>query len=109
MFVRAGSSGMIYDFFLYSGANSTGRDNCSAENSVLRLIEQLPQGQNFKLCFDNWFCTLHLCLKLKSIKILATATMHSNRIALDADKDLKKQGRGSSSHRVDAKTPPLFF
>ena len=94
MFVRAGSSGMIYDFFLYSGANSTGRDNCSAENSVVRLIEQLPQGQNFKLCFDNWFFTLHLCLKLKSIGILTTATVRSNRIAgcpLDAKKDLKKQ------------------
>ena len=53
MFLRAGSSGMIYDFRMISGANSTGRDNCSAENSVLRLIEQLPQGQNFKLCFGQ--------------------------------------------------------
>ena len=31
MFVRAAQTGMMYDFFLYSGKGSSGAENCSAE------------------------------------------------------------------------------
>ena len=112
MFVRSGSSGIIYDFFLYCGAKSSGRENCSAENVVLRLAEQIPKNLNFKLCFDNWFCTLSLCLKLKEIGILTTATIRTNRIAkcpLLSEKDLKKQGQGSFSYKIDANSGLLLL
>ena len=33
-FVRAGKSGMMYDFFLYEGAKSTGKDKCKADDVV---------------------------------------------------------------------------
>ena len=62
MFVRAGQSGMMYDFFLYAENDSANKTDCSAANVVLRLSEGIPQHQNFKLCFDNWFCILPLCL-----------------------------------------------
>ena len=62
MFVLAGQSGMMYDFFLYAGKDSANKNDCSAANVVLRLSEGIPRYQNFKLCFDNWFCTLPLCL-----------------------------------------------
>ena len=68
------------------------------------MSEGIPKHQNFKLCFDNWFCTLPLCLELKSLGILTTATIRDNRIAgclLKCEKDLKKDGRGSSSYRSD--------
>ena len=105
MFVRAGSSGMMYDFFLYSGANSTGQENCSAENVVLRLCKEIPRNLNYKLCFDNWFSTLNLFLKLQQLGILTTATIRSNRIAkcpLMSEKELKQKGRGASSYKVDS-------
>ena len=100
MFVRAGQSRMMYDFFLYGG-----KDVVSAANVVLRLSEGIPQHQNFKLCFDNWLCTLPLCLELKSLGVLATATMKAKRIAgcpLKREIDLKKEGRGSICYRSDA-------
>jgi hypothetical protein len=105
MLVRAGISGMIYDFFLYTGKNSIGKENCSCEGTVLRLVKHLPKGQKFKLCFDNWFSTLALMLKMKELGILTSATLRANRSSkcpLDSDITLKKKGRRSSSHMVDA-------
>ena len=43
IFVRAGQSGIMYDFFLYKGKDNVRNENCSAENVVLRLLEGLPQ------------------------------------------------------------------
>ena len=60
MFVRAGQSGMMYDFFLYAGKDSANKTDFSAANVVLRLSEGIPQHQNFKLCLDNWLCILPL-------------------------------------------------
>ena len=101
MFVCAGQSRMMYDFFLYAGKGSTNNTDCYAANVVLRLSER----KNFKLCFDNWFCTSPLCLELKSLGILTTATIRANRIVgcpLKCEKDLKKEGRGSTFYRSDA-------
>ena len=89
MFVRAGASGMMYDFFLYSGKDSAGAENCSSEGSVMRLVKHLPQQQFYTLCFDNWFTTLPLMLKLKALGIISVGTIRSNRIQhcpLDTEK-----------------------
>ena len=91
-------------FFLYAGKNNVKNEKCSAEDVVLRLLEGLPQQKNYKLYFDNWFCTLKLMLKLKSMGILTTATIRTNRTAgcpLLSEKDLKKNGRGSVSFKCD--------
>ncbi|XP_012561438.1 piggyBac transposable element-derived protein 2-like [Hydra vulgaris] len=77
-FVRAGASGMMYDFFLYSGA--CGIIKCNGEYVVRKLCETLSKNVNRKLFFDNWFTSLNLCLKLKIDGILTTATIRSNRI-----------------------------
>ena len=53
MFVRAGESGMMSDFFLYAGKDSANKTDCSAANAVLQLSEGIPQHENFKLCFEN--------------------------------------------------------
>ena len=45
--VRAGQSGMIYEFFIYGGKHSAGAERCDAEESVLRLVEELPKHKNF--------------------------------------------------------------
>ena len=52
-FVRAGKSGMIYDFFIYAGARSVGTESCGAQDVVLRLVEGVPKNKNFRIFFDN--------------------------------------------------------
>ena len=45
-FVRSGSSGIMYDFFLYSGSSEKGQ-KCTGAFCVLKLIGTLPCHQNF--------------------------------------------------------------
>ena len=35
MFVKVGTSGIVYNFFLHSGIGSVGTENCSSEGSVM--------------------------------------------------------------------------
>ena len=84
---------------------SGNKSDCSAANVFLWLSEGITQHQNFKLCFANWFCTLPLCLELKLLGIVTTATTRANGITgcpLKWEKDLKKEGRGNSSYKSDA-------
>ena len=71
-FVRSGASGIMYDFFLYSG--KVNNEKCTGSYVVLRLIETLPKHQNYKVFFDNWFASIPLCLALKDNGYLSTAT-----------------------------------
>ena len=43
-FVRAGESGIMHDFFLYSGSSS--KLKCTGSNVVIELLETLPKGEN---------------------------------------------------------------
>lgn len=102
-FVRAGSSGIMYDFFLYTG--KVKNQKVTGPYVVLRLLETLPRRQNFKVFYDNWFSSYPLCLALKENGYLATATLRADRTKncpLPVEKDLKKQGRGTHSYRTDA-------
>ena len=45
-FVRAGKSGLIYDFFFYVGAKNTCTDQCSAKSVVTKLCEKVPKHCN---------------------------------------------------------------
>ena len=68
------------------------------------LMWRYTETTKFQVYLDNWFCTLPLLLKLKSFGILTTATTRANRLAgclLKAEKDVKNEGCGSSSFRVD--------
>ena len=101
MFVRAVASGMMY-VFLYSSKGSIGAENCSWEGSVMQLVKHLPQHKHHTLCFDNWFTTIPLMIKLKALGITALGTIWSNRLQncpLETDKDFKKSECGSSSYR----------
>ena len=95
--VRAGESGVIYDFFLCGGKNSTGGNSCSTESIVLKLSERIPKNEGYRLFFDNWFSPFNL-LQLKSSGIFTKAIFCTNRLKrcpLASDKELKKEGRGS--------------
>lgn len=108
MFVRAGQSGFMYDFFLYSGKSSNKNETGSCEKVVLRLFVL----RLFKMFFDNWFCTMPLLLTMQSFGILTTATERANRLAgcpLRSQNELKKDGRGSLSYKTDANSGILLL
>ena len=105
VFVQAGQSGLMYDFFLYTGKNSTGTEKTTCASVVRKLCEHLPRKVNHKLAFDNWFTTLSLMLELKQEWLCVVGTLRTNRLEncpLLCDKDLKNCGRGSLDYRVDA-------
>ena len=103
-FVSSGALGIMYDFFIYSGSSDKNK-KCTGSYAVLKLLQSLPRNQNFKLFFDNWFCSIQLCLALKEMGFLVTATIRADRMKgcpLPAEKDLRKQERGSQSFKTDA-------
>ncbi len=48
--------------------------------TVLRLIENLPQNQNFKLFFDNWFTSPALLTQLLDLGMHCVCTIRTNRV-----------------------------
>ena len=66
MFLRARSSGIMYNFFLYSGKGSVGAENYFSKGSVMRLVKHLPQHKYHTLRLANWFTTIPLMLKIES-------------------------------------------
>ena len=48
-FVCSGSSGFMYDFFLYRGSSTADGQKCTGSYAVLRLIEKLPKNQDNRL------------------------------------------------------------
>ena len=110
--VRAESSGIMYDFFIYEGKPMTnnGHDNTDYDHLqksaqvVAKLCQNLPSHKNYKLFFDNWFSTLELMLYLKNKGILAVGTIRLNHLggcSVSSNKDLQKAGRGSSDYCTD--------
>ena len=76
-FVYVGNSGMIYDFYIYTGKENTefeGLQKCSAV--VARLSEHLYNKSSHKLLF----ITLALLYYLKSKNLLAVGTITANRL-----------------------------
>lgn len=106
--VRAGASGYMYDFYIYSGKNEAPVERYShlqkSAQVVAKLCEHLPTHKHHKLFFDNWFTTLDLIQYLKKNGILAVGTIRANRTAgcpVMSNKDLEKEGRGALDYRVD--------
>jgi hypothetical protein len=102
---RAGVSGLIYDFFIYTGKDDALRDtnNNVPTSCILRRTDTLPAHNNFFLYFDNWFSSPELTVKLLNRGIHSVATLRSNRLRgcpLKSPKELKASGRGSFDYRV---------
>ena len=108
-FARAGASGIIYNFFFYTGQTSARREKCGVSEVVLRLVEELLKNQNFLLFMDNCFSTLPLRSDLKTMEILSIVTFCSNRLGgcpLMCKKDMKTCCRGLFDYWMDYNTGP---
>ena len=103
IFVLADNSGVVYDFIPYEGkitevSNPNVPDLGPSSNSVLHLVECIPEGQNFKLYCDNWFTSLKLIDHLASRKIWVCGTIQERRLhglSFKSEKQLSASGQGS--------------
>ena len=96
---RAGVSGFLYDFDVYSGKSNENTKSVYGLSGevVLQMASTLPKHHNFKLFADNFFTSLPLIETLKHNGILFVGTARTGRLKncpLMCEKDLKKTGRG---------------
>lgn len=109
--VRAGASGIMYDFYIYVGKESTASHNTCAYSNlsksaqvVAKLCEALPPNSGHQVFFDNWFTTMELLIYLKKLGIHACGTVRSNRLqgcTLKSNKEMIRLGRGSLDFKSD--------
>ena len=96
---------MMYDFEIYSGKNMNLRGDFGVSgNSVIRMVENLPEDRHFKVYFDNWFSSVSLVDALKDERLWVVATIQKNRLGecqLESDNKLKQAGRGSYDYKSD--------
>ncbi len=111
VFVFFGSSGIVYDFMIYQGKQTSIPIEMKEKfgigsSTVLQLTNIFPKKCNFNLYFDNYFTALPLLLKLKESRIFSVGTIRKNRdgkCPLLSDKDLKQGGHGSMDEMRDKK------
>lgn len=106
--VRAGTSGMVYDFFAYDGSNTFHNVKFTdweedylgvGGKTVVRLCNTIANPALCTVYFDNWFTSLELLYYLRHERgILSLGTIRKDRLRncpLSSDKNLKKKGRGT--------------
>ena len=93
-------------FFIHDGKpvqaeHGTG-DSCA--DMVLKYCETLPDNENFKVYFNNYFTTFEFQKRLKQRKIWSIGTVRVNRLQgcpLVLEKCLKRDNRGFYDYRMD--------
>lgn len=111
IFVRAGVSGIIYDFIPYTGKGMATKLN-EVEKTfgiggqvVIYLCKTIPQPLQARVFFDNFFCSFKLIVYLKkTYGINSLGTLRKNRLMdcpFKSDRDLQKEGRGSMDYWYD--------
>ena len=110
IFVRAGISGITYDFLPYTGKgmltdlSEEEREFGIGGQVVIKLCKTIPNTLNARVYFDNFFCTLELISYLKQQNIHSLGTLRKNRVKgcpVQDDKSLQKCGHGSYDFRMD--------
>ncbi|XP_023312460.1 piggyBac transposable element-derived protein 3-like, partial [Anoplophora glabripennis] len=112
VFVRAGITGFVYDFLLYSGEDTFRQIDFTEEEQqfglggkvVIALSKTTANLACSVLYFDNFFSSFELLVYLRQcLGLFSLGTLRSNRIRdckLEDDKSLKNRGRGSFSQQV---------
>lgn len=110
-FIRAGVSGIVYDFLPYGGSSTffdTTFDEVektlgTSAQFVTVLCRTIPDGLHSQVFMDNFFTSIELIEYLKSKNLHVLGTIRKDRLrncTLLGEKELKKRGRGS----YDSKT-----
>ncbi|XP_063365808.1 uncharacterized protein LOC134654273 [Cydia amplana] len=111
--VRAGASGIVYDFMIYAGDDTFRTSTFTDEEENLgvgaKMVLALCKTIKSRACvvyFDNYFTSLELVYILReNYGIFSLGTVRTNRLKdankfLTSDKALKNKGRGSSCQVV---------
>ncbi|KAG1937626.1 piggyBac transposable element-derived protein 3-like [Pimephales promelas] len=112
IFVRAGVSGFVYDFMVYTGKSTfdgstqtQDKEFGLGENVVLQLCKTIRNPSDCVVYFDNFFTSLGLVTHLNdSMGLRNLGTIRKNRLmgcSVAEDRDLLRRGRGSFDFRVD--------
>ncbi len=108
-FVMASPQGLVFDFFIYQGANTWPdgkpmQDLGIGGSVVHKLTENVNKGH--VIYCDRYFTSVALFQHLSEKGILAVGTIQANRVSKDArqklhsDAELLKKGRGSYEELV---------
>lgn len=107
LFVLCGVSGFSYNFEVYSGLENNSDQRLPSEpnlgacaNVVMRLSRCIPENNNYKLYFDNYYTTLAVMVELAKKNIYCLGTLRKNRtpgLLLPNKNEMKKKQRGFSS------------
>lgn len=111
-FVLTSSSGIAFDFLVYSGAKTFEVEGVDEKESlgiggtvVFHLCQSIHNPYQSAVCFDNYFTSLPLISLLRSeLGLLPIGTLRSNRAKgcpLSTDKELVKAGRGTSEVKTN--------
>jgi hypothetical protein len=113
LFVRCGLSGITYDFSFYKGKDPEIEANIipqalqfQAAKFVWKLLDGLPDNQNFKIYFNDYFNSLELQAALIRRGIHSIGTIRANRLRgciLKSEAELKREGRGAVDSCFDTK------
>ena len=103
IFALSDNTGMQYNFEICIGKTKSflnEPDLGTSSNIVLRLIESVPQHENYLIHLDNWFTSIPLICTLAQKGIFTLGTVRLNRVKginnkITNEKDLLKEGRGS--------------
>lgn len=109
IFVRAGISGMVYDFLIYGGEDTFRFHQFNEEENsmglgakvVIALSKTIKEPACSVIYFDNFFASIELVHHLRNeYGIFSLGTIRPNRLRggdkkLPSDKILKKKGRGA--------------
>ena len=98
---------MAYNFEFYqgkgTGVSEDHKDLGLGGSIVMRLVENLPERENFKVYFDNFFTSIPLLIQLKEKGFHALGVLKTNRMSgaiLKSKGDMKRQGRGAMNSCV---------
>ena len=75
------TTGMVHNFEIYAGKILTAvgfPDLGASANIVFRLVSMVKPDVNHIVCFDNWFTSLTLVVKLAKRSIFTLGTICSN-------------------------------
>ena len=95
---------MTYDFEFYQGKGTgISEDHKDLELGgliVMRLVEKLPERENFKVYFNNFFTSIPLMIELKEKGFHALGVLKTNGAILKSKGDMKRQSRGAMGSHV---------
>ena len=90
---------MAYDFEFYqgkgTGVSEDHKDLGLGGSIVMGLVENLPERENFKVYFDNFFTSIPLSIQLKEKGFHALGVLKTNRMPgtiLKSKGEMKRQG-----------------